>query len=410
MSIFGKKLKRVLSACLISALLFCAVACGGDASGGSSNDGDRVESIWSDSEVSWKEDGESVVEGTRLEITEFSSPVSPVHDDVKAYLASDGSRSVKEFVLANARRDKGNPVAISYEVKGLNGKKVESAYLKIAKTEDELENASRRSFARRSSGVAKTIEVYNLQPGENYCFKVVVALSDGSVLEKSGEVEMANGIKLIYAQETVNVRDIGGWTTESGKTIKYGMVYRGGELDGAVESNFKLNYKGVETMVKELGIKRDFDLRGSGADTNPYSVLGENVPRTYYDLVYYQGSLSGAGAAKLKKVFSDLAKPESYPAYIHCTYGVDRTGTTMAILEALLGMSETDVIKEYELSNLYFSNVDRGYGGETASFQGLLAALKSFDGETLADKTANALKSVGVTDAEIASIRSTLLV
>ena len=31
-----------------------------------------------------------------------------------------------------------------------------------------------------------------------------------------------------------NVRDIGGWATASGKSVKYGMIYRGGRLNDKV--------------------------------------------------------------------------------------------------------------------------------------------------------------------------------
>ena len=38
--------------------------------------------------------------------------------------------------------------------------------------------------------------------------------------------------------------------------------------------------------------------------------------------------------------------------YLHCTYGCDRTGTVCYLLEALLGVSRGDCLKEYGLSNM----------------------------------------------------------
>ena len=42
----------------------------------------------------------------------------------------------------------------------------------------------------------------------------------------------------------------------------------------------------------------------------------------------------------------DIHEPldASYPIYMHCTYGMDRTGTMCYLLGALLGMSEEDIV------------------------------------------------------------------
>ena len=99
----------------------------------------------------------------------------------------------------------------------------------------------------------------------------------------------------------------------------------------------------------------------------------------------------------------------AYPAYLHCTHGVDRAGTISLILEALLGVDKADLIRDYELSNFFYpeDKVDRNYDRNGGDIMTLISKLESdYDGATLADKTADMLQKAGVTQAQIDTIRS----
>ena len=87
---------------------------------------------------------------------------------------------------------------------------------------------------------------------------------------------------------------------------------------------------------------------------------------------------------------------------MHCTYGRDRTGTICCLLEALLGVSEEDLWREYQLSALDEKYLD-------SSFDRFMVALDNLEGDTLQQKTENYLLSIGVTAEEIASIREIFL-
>jgi len=106
---------------------------------------------------------------------------------------------------------------------------------------------------------------------------------------------------------------------------------------------------------------------------------------------------------KIRDIFRDLANPANYPMYMHCTYGLDRTGTVCYLLEALLGADETDLIRDYELSALYHGHAS----GDT--LDPLHTTLETYDGNNLSEKVASYLLSTGVTAEEIASIRSIFL-
>ena len=56
----------------------------------------------------------------------------------------------------------------------------------------------------------------------------------------------------------------------------------------------------------------------------------------------------------------NMAEPGGLPGIIHCTYGRDRTGVSVAIILRSLGVSEETVLEDYLLSNTFWeSETDR---------------------------------------------------
>ena len=105
----------------------------------------------------------------------------------------------------------------------------------------------------------------------------------------------------------------------------------------------------------------------------------------------------------IRKVFSDLADESKYPVYLHCTYGLDRTGTVSYLLEALLGVDEATMMKEYQLSAFHHGSV------ASDEMNMFIGRLKGLPGATMKDKVEGYLLSIGVTETEIAGIRSIFL-
>ena len=105
----------------------------------------------------------------------------------------------------------------------------------------------------------------------------------------------------------------------------------------------------------------------------------------------------------MKDIFTDLANPANYPMYLHCTYGRDRTGTVCYLLEALLGVSEEDLIDEYELSALFYFSAD------TDAINSMKLTLDTYEGNTTKEKVENYLLECGVTMEQMDSIREIFL-
>lgn len=338
-------------------------------------------------------------------VTEFDGKVDLVHQEVLNYLNSDGSIPVTHYLPNGVyRHDQGKAVTLGYDT----DLDVKSADIQISRTQDfaviEVEDTIN---VRR-----KKVEITNLYPGVNYYFRINLTLADGSVLTSKGSFETNKGARFIELSGASNVRDLGGWKTENGKQIKYGLIYRGGEIDGGKNTghpDFCLTPYGVE-QARSFGIKTEIDLRSENDKASEHSILGEDIQRTFYNSAQYQNILKPENAERTRKIFSDLAKPSAYPVYLHCTHGVDRAGSITLLLEGLLGVSKQDLIKDYELSAFYhnYKHVHRELdnGG---TILGLIDGIDAFEGETFAKKVENFLLSIGVTAQEISSIRATLL-
>ena len=358
-----------------------------------------------------KKESDSSADVPVMTVTEFRGPVSLVSQCVTTYMSASPDALVTSYLVGSVtdRTDRSKPISIRYDWENSEEVEVRAAEVQFSLTEDFSDIERTVDFKEGKSSCV----VYNLKTGVHYYFRVNATLGGGQTVSKTGEFDVEQSPRMLYLDGGNNARDIGGWKTESGKVIKQGLLYRGGEIDGGKNRNhvdFCLTKEGIQ-QLRDLGIKTDFDLRDPSVAVTKNSILGEDVKRTFYNAFQYLDALKPENGATMKWMFSDLAKPEKYPIYLHCTHGVDRAGTTSLILEALLGVAKEDLIRDYELSAFYYNyaHVHRNFDTNGGPITKVIEELEKFEGETLADKTANYLKSVGVTDAEIESIRSIFL-
>ena len=140
----------------------------------------------------------------------------------------------------------------------------------------------------------------------------------------------------------VNTRDLGGWACDGGK-VKYGMLVRGGEP----------NEVDKDLMVNQVGIRTELQLLPKSESRHTYSAWGIDFYANPEENSYVNYSLSPKSLWKfyLQVVFDSVSHDK--PVYFHCGIGADRTGTIAIMLEALLGVSQSDIDKDYELTNFY---------------------------------------------------------
>ena len=207
-----------------------------------------------------------------------------------------------------------------------------------------------------------------------------------------------------------NVRDIGGWTG-----LKTGMVYRGSQLYRVPGEPGGVDGETRRIVTEVWKLKTDFDLRGSKewavrsyAKTNLVEFQEMGVPKLWHKFPSYEKLFKNPQL--VGEALRDLAKPETYPTYIHCAGGADRTGSLIYILEALCGVDEADMDIDYELTSFatIFGLRDRNVT-LTISFKRFKDCFNAYPGSTVSERVANACKTTfGLTDEEIASIRRIL--
>lgn len=206
--------------------------------------------------------------------------------------------------------------------------------------------------------------------------------------------------------EAWNVRDLGGWACDGG-TVKYGLLIRGGKLSAADRA----------VLVGELGVQHDLDLRGregGGPGDEPdmtESPLGSDVWYTRtQQYAWYALTPVAAWQAYLRCVIDAVTHRE--PVYFHCTAGADRTGTLACVLEGLLGMSQSNIDKDYELTTFYSgSGSDANARRRNESdWKGLINEINAVSGDTFRDKCVHfAVGACGMSLADINAYRAAMI-
>ena len=344
----------------------------------------------------------SAVGTIQINIPLFSGEVDIVAPTVRAFLNLDDGISIESYydtVNAQTRLDVSLPVELYYETTELPaGCYVKSAEFLVA------DNAEFRNpqVVQTNAGVT-SVDFYNLKTGTQYYYRINLQFTNGGSAQLGGSFCTANGPRLMMVDGVRNIRDIGGWMTVDGKMVKQGLLYRGRELDGAVRSDYTITAQGVHTMVTQLGIKTDMDLRQPTDNKYGTDALGQGVKHIYYSAPMYGNIFNSAeNSETIRQIFSDLANPSNYPIYMHCTHGLDRTGTVSYLLGALLGVDADGLLTDYQLSVL-------AHGEVSEYMDDFLILVDALPGLTLRDKVEGYLLSIGVTVEEIASIRQIFL-
>ena len=220
--------------------------------------------------------------------------------------------------------------------------------------------------------------------------------------------------------KTENVRDLGGWKTVDGRTVRTGMLFRGQGLNensvsGIDRGRMRLTGEDVRYITESLGVKTDLDLRGSKEtgqlDASPLG-LGVRLVKRATTSPYYSGMFHQSGMKTMAENFRVFCDRKNYPVYFHCIGGADRTGSLAYVLNGVLGVGKEDLERDYESTfydGLSIPGVgDPKHGRGTQHFDAGFAKYGK-PGDSLARRIELYLLDCGVTEAEIAAFRSIML-
>ncbi len=263
----------------------------------------------------------------------------------------------------------------------------------------------------------------NLKVNTKYYWQVQL-YDDQGILHSSkvSSFKTLGGIRNISIDGVSNARDLGGYKTMDGGTVRQGLLYRSGRFNENYTLNCTVSTAGIKA-IEELGINTEIDFRGnrksvSGtmmyingypADMDPEEMKSV-VPciKNYIHCpIIYDDAILGtvAGKTQFKRAFEALADENNYPVIYHCSIGTDRTGAFSILIEWFLGLEEDDIVRDYLFSNFGGIGSSRAYTKYTL----LISALGRCEGETRMEKAENYLLSIGVSQETMDKVRSILV-
>ena len=167
-----------------------------------------------------------------------------------------------------------------------------------------------------------------------------------------------------------NFRDLGGYRTRDGRTVRRGAVFRSAHLGGLTDDD--------RTALARLGVRTIVDLRGvAEAAETPHLIdglpcrvvgahiepgVGERIRGAVADgtatphlmmefLTDHYRDYPRRCAPGFRTLFATLSDGTHRPLVFHCTAGKDRTGFASALLLSLLGVPWETVMEDYLRTN-----------------------------------------------------------
>lgn len=242
---------------------------------------------------------------------------------------------------------------------------------------------------------------YNLIPGRQYQLQ---PLHHGQ-LEPAISIQTLGQLRMLRTEGIDNVRDLGGWPTTDGHRLKYGLLFRGTELNtklsstnSALHSAHQITDADRDLLLNELHIGAELDLRGSSEIPSPISALGKEVVYRNINFSFTDIDTPANHQALVDCLRFLITQLEAgRPTYIHCVWGADRTGLLCMLLEGLIGLKQSDIDKEYELTSFTSNSRFRTNNNYLSALQ----KVTSLPGETLQKKFRSWWLRCGATEAEL---------
>ena len=271
----------------------------------------------------------------------------------------------------------------------------------------------------------------------------------------SVQVEAKDPERHIALEGESNFRDLGGYKTVDGRTVKWRQVFRTGELSGLSDKDVEtLDALGIKTVVNFLLPE---EIEQDGEDRLPEDVntildpiTGERsaeLSMTAHEAInsgnfeilpadvnlQIHAILMDEAKEQYARLIRRLINPELRPMVFHCSGGIHRTGTATAILLSALGVPWDTIKEDYLYTNVVnesenekvlamirkraaelnsidedavdMTNIEAFFILDPAYIEGALKAAEQEYGSM----DAYIRQGLGITDEEIEALKATLL-
>jgi protein-tyrosine phosphatase len=180
--------------------------------------------------------------------------------------------------------------------------------------------------------------------------------------------------RVVHLKGTSNTRDIGGYETSDGRTLRWRQIIRSDNLSRLTTKDFQ--------KLEEMGLKTVIDLRTEREhEQGPTKWQGDNPPNFYHypigradndwfnaqrkmlksnrfterqsmeHMVNGYRMIADEGLPSYQELMTLVLDESNWPVLIHCNAGKDRAGiAAMLILEAL-GVDRETIMEDFLLTN-----------------------------------------------------------
>lgn len=214
------------------------------------------------------------------------------------------------------------------------------------------------------SGDSERVRMSGLEPASRHYFR----------LRDQHGTEVLAAERKLGMQGTPNFRDFGGYSTVDGRWVKWGFLFRSGQLSNLSDQDIEL--------LASLELDLVCDFRRLEEQEGDPSRLPQNNPPRIASLPIIPGSNSRffeqvegqlgdrqamfdfmleinrdfaeAQTETYARMFSEILDVEDARFLVHCAAGKDRTGFAAALILLALGVSRELVMHDYMLTRRFF--------------------------------------------------------
>lgn len=181
-------------------------------------------------------------------------------------------------------------------------------------------------------------------------------------------------MRWIELERVANLRDIGGYSAEGGRTTRWRTVYRSGSFDALGDGDIgRLRQLGVRSVID---LRTDTERGGAewwigDTDLEVIRLPAENPAASslatghYAPVALYLADLPSR-ARDFVALLAVLADAERLPAMVQCSGGKDRTGIMVGLLLSTLGVPDEVVAEDYALSDEFRTRDPDGFAAASA--------------------------------------------
>jgi len=165
---------------------------------------------------------------------------------------------------------------------------------------------------------------------------------------------------------TTNLRDLGGYPTTDGQTVRWRTLLRSDALHWLDDSG--------RALLAGVGLRTVIDLRTAEEASAAPSALHRSGLRILHVPLFSTSAIGGLPpdlaalysymidecGASIAEAVGRLCAGDALPGLIHCTAGKDRTGLVAALILEVIGVPDEIIVADYAMSD---GHLDPGAAG-----------------------------------------------